>query len=239
MPAQPKDTQIHKNHRQRLKEQFRNTGLDGLTDIQVLELLLFYCIPRVDTNPIAHELLRRFETMDGILDAPPQELEQVKGMGPGAVDFLKLIRELDRYREIKRKKTPRFLKDIESCGQYLLPYFTNLQNETVFLLCLDAVCKVQSCRMVGEGSVNSANVPVRRIVEMALASKASSVVLAHNHPSGIALPSAEDIQTTRRVALALDAVEIVLTDHIIVAENDFVSLAQSGLYYPEDCRIGR
>ena len=237
MPSRPKADQIHKNHRKRLKEQFRQKGLDGMTKVQVLELLLFYCIPRVDTNPIAHELLQRFETLTGVLDAPPQELEQVDGIGPAAAEFLKLIRELDRYQEMERNKKPRFLSDIDACGQYLLPRFKNLQNETVFLLCLDAVCKVQSCRMVGEGSVNSANVPVRRIVEMALASKASSVVLAHNHPSGIALPSAEDIQTTRRVAAALDAVEIVLTDHIIVADGDFVSLVQSGLYNPEDCRV--
>ena len=237
MPARPQSDQIHKEHRKRLKEQFRKSGLDGLTDVQVLELLLFYCIPRVDTNPIAHELLNRFETLTGVLDAPPQELEMVKGMGPAAADFLRLVRELDRFREIERNKKPKILKTIDACGEYLLPYFTNLQNETVFLLCMDAVCKVQSCRMVGEGSVNSAGVPVRRIVEMALSSKASSVVLAHNHPSGLALPSAEDIQTTRRVAAALDAVEIVLADHIIVAGDDFVSLTQSGLYRQEDCRI--
>lgn len=238
MQSHPKTDQIHKEHRKRLKEQFRKTGLDGLTDVQVLELLLFYCIPRVDTNPTAHELLNRFGTLTGVLDAPTQELELVNGVGPAAADYLKLIRELDRYREMERNKKPKILKTIDACGDYLLPYFTNLQNETVFLLCMDAVCKVQSCRMVGEGSVNSAGVPVRRIVEMALSSKASSVVLAHNHPSGIALPSAEDIHTTRRVAAALDAVEIVLTDHIIVAGEDYVSLAQSGLYRQEDCRIG-
>lgn len=237
MPERKKTDEIHKNHRQRLKEQFRKNGLDGMTDIQVLELLLFYCIPRVDTNPIAHDLLRRFGSVTDVLDAPPQELEKVDGIGPGAADFLKLIRELDRYREMERRAKPRYLDTVEACGDFLVPCFKNLQNETVYLLCLDAACKLLSCRMVGEGSVNSAAVPVRRIVEMALASKASSVVLAHNHPSGIAVPSAEDILTTRRVAAALDAVEIVLTDHIIVADGDYVSLVDSDLYRPEDYRV--
>ena len=234
---EPSKEQVHKDHRRRLKEQFHKTGLDGLTEVQVLELLLFYCIPRVDTNPIAHGLLKRFGSLTAVLDAPPQELEAVAGIGPSSIDFLKLIRELDRYREMERNKKPQILKTVADCGDYLLPCFRNLQNETVFLLCLDAVCKVVSCQMVGEGSVNSASVPVRRIVELALASRASSVVLAHNHPSGVALPSTEDIQTTRRVAMALDAVEIVLTDHIIVAGEDYVSLSQSGLHHPEDCRL--
>ena len=237
MAQQDKVQPVHRDHRKRLKEQFRNSGLDGLTAIQVLELLLFYGIPRVDTNPIAHELLRRFGSLTAVLDAPPQELEAVPGVGPGAVDFLRLIRELDRYREMERRKTPRFLTTIEECGNFLIPCFHNLQNETVYILCLDAACKVLSCRMVGEGSVNSAGISVRRIVEMALASKASSVVLSHNHPSGVALPSAEDVMTTRRVAAALDAVEIILPDHIIVADGDFVSLTQSGLYDYRECRV--
>jgi DNA repair protein RadC len=94
-----------------------------------------------------------------------------------------------------------------------------------------------SCRLVGEGSVNSAAVPIRRIVEMALDAGATSVVLAHNHPSGIALPSGEDVQTTRRLAMALNAVEIALVDHIIVADEDYVSLVQSGMYRPADCEL--
>ena len=86
--------------------------------------------------------------------------------------------------------------------------------------------------MVGEGSVNSAGVPIRRVVEMALAANATTVLLAHNHPSGLATPSYEDIVTTRRLAAALDAVEIVLADHIVVADGDFVSMVQSGYYSP-------
>jgi DNA repair protein RadC len=118
----------------------------------------------------------------------------------------------------------------------LVPYYCGRRNETVFLLCLDAKCKVLCCKEVGEGSVNSASVPIRRIVEMALGANATSVVISHNHPSGLALPSDEDCQTTMRLARALDAVEITLVDHIVVAGDDFVSMAQSGKYHPDDCR---
>ena len=104
-------------------------------------------------------------------------------------------------------------------------------------MCLDAKCAVICCEKIGEGGVNSAGVPVRAIVEKALKADATSAILAHNHPSGLAFPSKEDIYTTRRVAAALDAVNIQLTDHIIVAEDDWVSLAQSGLYRYEDCRL--
>ena len=118
------------------------------------------------------------------------------------------------------------------CGAYLLPYFYAKRHETVMLLCLDAKCKVLCCKEVTEGSVNSASISVRRVVETALGANASTVVLAHNHPSGLAIPSAEDVQTTRRIAKALSLVEITLADHIVVAEDDFVSLAQSGLFHP-------
>ena len=115
-----------------------------------------------------------------------------------------------------------------------MPFFYGRRNETVYLLCLDAKCKVLCCKEIGEGSVNSAGVPIRRIVETALAANATSVVLAHNHPSGLALPSDADIQTTRRVAVALDAVEIGLIDHIVVADDDFVSMSQSGCYRADE-----
>ena len=116
-----------------------------------------------------------------------------------------------------------------------MPYFHGRRNEMVFLLCLDAKCKVLCCREIGEGSVNSASIPIRRVVEHALAANASSVILAHNHPSGIAVPSDEDKLTTYRVAAALKMVEIELVDHLVIAEDDYVSMRHSGIYDPEQC----
>jgi DNA repair protein RadC len=226
---------IHDGHRQRLKERFLREGLDNFEQHQVLELLLFYCVPRRDTNPIAHALLERFGSVAQVLEAPAAELMKVPGIGENAATFLTLINDVGRYYQVNRASVPVILNTVEQCGDYLVPRFYNRRNETVFLLCLDAKCKVLCCKEVGEGSVNSAAIPIRRVVEMALGANATSVVLAHNHPSGLALPSDEDVCTTRRVALALHAVDIPLVDHIVVADDDFVSMVQSGLYRPDDC----
>ena len=224
---------IHDGHRQRLKERFLSEGLDNFSDIQVLELLLFYAVPRQDTNPIAHALLGRFGTLAQVLEAPVAELEKVKGVGHSAAVLLSLSTELGRRYQVSKMMQTKILTSVEECGKYLVPHFFGRRNETVFILCLDAKCKVLGCVEVGEGSVNSAGVPIRRIVETALAYNATTVIMAHNHPSGLALPSGEDVQTTHRVAAALNAVEISLADHIVVADDDFVSIVQSGYYRPE------
>ena len=223
---------IHKEHRQRLKERFCREGLDNFNELYVLELLLFYCIPRKDTNPIAHRLLDYFGSLPAVLNASPEELKKVEGVGEATVTFLSLILQVDRYYHTSRAKPKEILRDSNECGKYMVPFFLNRDTENVFLLCLDAKCEVICCKKVGEGNVNSANIPIRRVVEMALGANATSVVLAHNHPSGLAIPSADDIQTTYRVAAALEAVEITLADHIVVADDDFVSMAQSGYYRP-------
>lgn len=221
---------IHKDHRQRVKNRFLKEGLDNFDELHVLELLLFYCIPRKDTNPIAHHLLDYFGSLSKVLQASAEELKQVEGVSDGVATFLSLITQVHRYYQVKDAESDKVLETLEACGKYLLPYFFGRDKETVFLLCLDAKRKVLCCRKIGEGSVNSANVPVRRVVEIALGANASTVVLAHNHPSGLAVPSADDVQTTYKVAAALDAVDIVLADHVIVCDDDYVSLAQSQYY---------
>ena len=222
------DGSLHKNHRKRLKERFRKDGMDSFTEYQVLELLLFYVIPRRDTNEIAHHLIERFGSLSMVLEAPIEELVKVEGVGPEAAQFLHMMPAVGRRYLVDKTVQSKVLKTIEECGRFLLPYFFGRQVETVFLLCLDAKCKVLCCREVGEGSVNSAGISVRKIVELALAANATAVVLAHNHPSGVAVPSLEDVQTTHRIADALRAVEVHLVDHIVVADDDFVSMIMSG-----------
>ncbi|MCI7097140.1 MAG: DNA repair protein RadC [Clostridiales bacterium] len=226
----------HDGHRERLRERFRKEGLANFQEHEVLELFLFYCLPRKDTNELGHALIKRFGSLANVLETPAEELAKLPGMGINAATFLTLIAQLERY-YLMHKNDEKILASLDDCGKYLENCFRNQRNETVMLLCLDAKCKVISCNEVGQGSVNSAAVPIRRVVEMALGVNASSAILAHNHPSGLAIPSGEDIQTTRRLALALDAVEIQLVDHIIVADSDYVSLRQSGLYHPDECRI--
>ena len=219
---------IHDGHRQRLKQRFLEEGLDNFTDIQVLELLLFYCIPRQDTNPIAHRLLDHFGSLSQVLEASPQQLQKVPGIGGNAATFLSLITEVGRYYQVDRCNRETVLREMEDCARYLLPFFFGRTVETVYLLCLDAKGKVLGCKEVGQGSVNSAGISVRKIVELALDTNASMVVLAHNHPSGVAVPSHEDVLTTQRIAAALNAVEVQILDHLVVADGDYVSIRQSG-----------
>lgn len=228
MQQQAKNTPIHHGHRSRLKEQFQKEGLDNFTEVQALELLLFPIIPRKDTNPIAHGLLNQFGSFAQVLEAPVEELKKVEGVGEATALYLHMILDAGRYYQISRSKHTKILSSLEKCGEYLVSFFYGKRVENIYLLCLDAKCMVLSCKKIGEGSVNSAGLSIRKIVEMALAANASAVVLAHNHPSGLAIPSEEDIMTTRKVAAALRAVDVQLVDHIVVADNDYVSMVQSG-----------
>lgn len=218
-------------HRQRVKERFRKEGLDHFDERYVLELLLFYCIPRQDTKELACRLLEHFGSIVQVLDATAEELERVPGVGEGVSTFLTLRKEVERYYQIRRAAQQEICLDsMEACAAYLRPYFLHKHNEMIYLLCLDAKCKVLACKLIGEGSVNSVNVPVRRVVEIALGANASSVIMAHNHPGGIALPSADDIQITARLAQALDAVEIQFVDHFIFSNGECSSMKTCGYF---------
>ena len=228
---------IHEGHRQRLKDRFRREGLDNFDELYVLELLLFYCIPRKDTNPIAHALLDRFTSIKQILEAPPAELKKVPGMGDSAATFLSLLNAFYRYYDEPSPDDEDILSTPKACSNYLAHFFRSRRNEVVYMLCLDAKYKLLCCKEMGEGSVNSAAVPIRRIVETALSINASMVVLAHNHPSGLAIPSPEDQLTTKQLAYALSAVDISLADHIVFAGKEYVSMRDTGMYNPDECCI--
>lgn len=228
---------IHDGHRERLRKRFKDEGLDGFSEIQTLELALFYAISRKDTNPIAHALLDHFGSIAQVLEAPVEELQKVPGVGESTAVYLRMITELGRFYMVSRTTQTKVLTTLEQCAEYMLPFFFGRRVETVFLLCLDAKCKVLCCKEVAEGSVNAAGISVRKVVETALGANATSVVLAHNHPSGVAVPSGEDVQTTRRIAAALAAVDVHLVDHIVVADEDYVSMAQSGVRFEDTVRV--
>lgn len=218
----------HDGHRERLKQRFLDHGLDALQDDQVLELLLFYALPRRDTNPLARKLLQHFGSIAAVLDAPLQELKAVGGIGDGAAALLLLINPLSRRYLLSRSSKGTVLGSTHACGEYLLPYFFGATEELVYLLCMDARCRVLGCRLLQRGNINSAAFSLRKAAEIAMSLNASSVILAHNHTSGVALPSQADFETTRRLRDALEPLDILLADHIVVADNDFVSMADSG-----------
>lgn len=220
---------MHEGHRQRMKQKFISSGIDGYESHEVLELLLYYSIPRKDTNEIAHRLLDHFGSFSAVLDAPIDTLSEIEGVGENTAVLLKLVPSLcrlyldDKYRNIKK------IISLDNVGDFLLNKFIGRTNETVYLLLMDNKFRELYCGIVNEGSVNSVDIYVRKIVELAMRYNASQAVLAHNHPSGIALPSNSDISTTISIKNALELVGVRLVDHIIVADDDYVSLAQSHL----------
>ena len=219
-------------HRDRMKDRFRMEGLDSFEPVHALELILFYAIPQKDTKTLARTLLDRFGSYTAVMEASIQELEAVPGVGKNISTYLNLFAAAGRYYQVQKTQQEIILDNTEKYGNYLLQRFYGRRMETVFLLCLDAKCKVLGCQLVGQGDVNSANIPMRRMVEIALATNATTVVLAHNHPSGLAIPSREDVLTTQQLAAALGAMDILLADHIVAADGDFVSMVQSGYYDP-------
>ncbi len=227
---------IHTKHRQRVKKRFLNEGLDHFEELHALELLLFYANPREDTNEIAHDLLIKFGSLRHVLEAPVEQLMTVNKIGEHAAILLSLVKGMAQKYMLSGDSTAP-LNTMEDCGRYLINRFIGKRDEVVMLLCLDAKRAPRCCRIVSEGSVNAAEISTRKVVEAALTVNATSAILAHNHPSGIAVPSMQDIVTTRRMGAALAAVDIILEDHIVVADRDYVSLRDSNYYNPEDCRM--
>lgn len=221
---------IHDGHRDRLRQRFINHGSDSLDDHNLLEMLLFYCIPRRDTNPLAHELINRFGSLSGVFAAPVEELCKVDGITRNAAVLIRLIPQIANRTAMSRAKNEfgNILDDPVSAGRYLMPRFSGERDEIVYMICMDSKCKILNTKLMFRGSVNSANISIRKIVENALIHNATKVVLAHNHVSGIALPSQADRETTIKIKNALSAVDVTLVDHIVVVEDDFVSMADSG-----------
>ena len=220
---------VHDGHRKRLKTQFLIHGED-FHDHQLLELLLCYAIPQGDVNGLAHALLDQFGSLAGVFDALPPSPTRADGVGEHTAVLLKLIPKLaGRYSTI-RSSPGDILASSRAARDYLLPYFqTGPRNEMVYLVCMDAKYKVLGCHKLGEGTVNAADITPRRVVELALAHNASAVLLAHNHVSGLALPSNADLLTTETLARVLREVGVELADHLIFTEDDMVSLKDSGL----------
>ena len=221
---------LHDGHRKRLKEQFLAHG-EAFHDHQLLELLLCYAIPQGDVNELSHVLLEKYGSLAGVLDALPQSLQQVPGVGEHTAVLLKLIPKLSgRYQE-GRASLGTILDTTQAAMDFLSPYFrSGGRNEMVYLVCMDAKYKVLGCHKLGEGSVNAADITPRKVVEMALSNNATTVLLAHNHISGLALPSEADLITTRRLWTVLYSVGVVLEDHLIFADDDMVSLKDSGVF---------
>ena len=224
----PQEKSLHTNHRQRMRKRFaQQGGFSGFAEHEVLEYILYLAIPRKDTNPLAHRLIDRFGSLAGVLDALPEELQSVKGVGEHAAILLKLFVEVDRRYIAQRAMPGTLVHTVEEAGQILRPYFVGARNEMVYVLCLDSKEKVLGVRKVSEGSLSVSEVNVRRVAEICLSLRASYFYLAHNHTSNLAMPSRDDWYTTDAVRAALEQVGVGMRDHLIFVDGDMVSLKQT------------
>lgn len=215
---------MHKDHRKHTKDRFLSEGLDSFEPHNVLELLLFYSIPQKDTNETAHMLINRFGSLSAVFDAPYDDLLTVPGISEHSATLIKLIPAISRRYAMEKNSKVTKLSSIEDIGKYLVARYLGVTEETVLLLLLDNKFGLIDCVKVHEGSVNSSAITMRKLIETALFKRASMVVLAHNHPSGEALPSSDDLFTTQQVKRAFDLVEIGMLAHIIVAGDTFTNI---------------
>ncbi len=216
----------HEGHRERLRERFEREGLSKFEPHNALELALFYAVPRKDTNELAHDLIERFGSFSEVLDAPIHELEQVKGIGHNTAVFISLMRDMQRFYQNDKANSSK-VAGHDEIVEYIFARLSHLKEEHVMLVCVDNRMNMICADILCEGSVNSAALSTRVVVNCALRHNAVAAILAHNHPRGYALPSRDDLQTTKIIREALATISVALIDHIICSPTDKLSLASS------------
>lgn len=223
---------MHKGHRQRMRERFCYDGLEGFAAHEVLELLLFYTRSRGNTNPLAHDLLDNFGSLKGVLEARPEQLMQVKGVGEETATLLSMMVPLFRKYQECLCEEREYIRNRRTAEEYCKALLAGHRTERFCVISLSADMKVLGRRTVGEGSLTEVPAYPRLIVETALNYNAYGVILCHNHPGGRAEPSQEDIAVTQSILTVLSQLNVLLLDHIIVSGNEVYSMTQHGHFSP-------
>ena len=224
MSSQNTKKSVHAGHRERVRENVLKNGFEQLEDHRLLELLLFYSIPREDTNELAHRLLNEFGGLASVVKASPKQLERVNGVGHNTALLLSGMGELC-VRVLKEgyvKKTP-YYNDSEIIN-LIKSHYVNEPNERFLLLCFDSGMRLKLAEFVSEGDSIKVDLDIKKLVSRVLECDANLVVVAHNHPNGSAVPSGADFSTTSNISVMLRSFNIVLMDHIIIGENSHYSM---------------
>lgn len=218
---------IHDGHRNRLRERFLKCGLEKFYDHQVIELLLFYGIPRKDTNDIAHKLIDRFGSFSGIFDAPVEALEKC-GLSYNCAVFIKLIPAvcsryyIDKYHHSEPDED----KDsIEELGEYFLPHFIGVNKEQLFIALFNEKGRLIYGDAVSRGSLCCSDVNVSKIISLCVENDAASIVVAHSHTNGISLPTKKDTDMIKRLKSSLKAIGVMLADFFIIADMQYTAIS--------------
>jgi DNA repair protein RadC len=229
--AADKQTSVHAGHRMRVRQKFMDHGLDVFSDHEVLELLLFFALPRGDVNVYAHELINQFETLHGVFAATYTALKSVSGVGENAAFLIRLVSQLERRIRISgdKHRGKQRIRSSDDAGNILVSYFADAIEEQFYIMTLTASGEVIHIRLLQTGSASGINLDFRKLISFALNDGAVAIIAAHNHLSGVALPSRADIATTAKLAELLALIDVKLADHLIVSDNDWVSMKESGL----------
>jgi len=216
-------------HRKRLRERMRRAGAQGLQDYELLELLLTYAIPRKDLKPLAKDLIQQFHSLTGVMDATPEELRKVFGVGPRAARLISLVKEIGVVYLAEGMKKRDLLSSPQAVVDFARLKLAGSHHEVFMVICLNTKNEVLHHETVHEGTIDRAVIYPRRIVETALAHHAAGLLLVHNHPSGHTEPSEEDQQITDAIVRAAATVDIRVLDHIIVGKQGYLSFVERGL----------
>lgn len=223
------DKKLHEGHRQRVKNRYLTEGLDTFEDHQVLEMLLFFCIPMKDTNELAHKMIREFGSLAGLFEADPKDISRRCGVSENTAILVSLTPSLARrYFKGKWGDKPN-INSSSKAGDYIVSLFAGRTYEVFFVVCLDSQNCVNHAALVHEGTLNEVPVYPRLIVELVLRHQANSVILAHNHPGGSMNPSQDDVEITKKVISALEPISVKVLDHIIVAGDKYMSFKEKNL----------
>ena len=212
-----------------MKERFRSDGADSLRDHELLELLLYYAIPRADTNELAHSLMERFCTLRGVLEAPVEALASVPNVGDNTATLLKAVAAVHHRVRLESTEEERTLNTSADAAAFLAPRFLSADCECVYLLCLDGRKRVTCCELVARGEPTQVEISVREVVALALRNGAQGVILSHNHPDAPAIPSREDECVTLQIRDALSTIGVTLVDHVVFSDSEYVSMADCGI----------
>ncbi len=203
-------------HRERMRQRFLANGFNGFQPHEIIELMLFYTIPRQDTNKIAHELINTFHTISGVLDADIQDLCKIKGISHNSALYLKMLPAFFREYEISKRSGEISFADYDEAIKYIKSLYISETHEKVYVICLDAQAKIVSTTEISSGTFTATAFNNRSIAEAALKSGCDRIVLIHNHPDGNPVPSDKDVYCTTSLAKFLKSLGVTLEDHCIV-----------------------
>lgn len=218
----------HQEHRQRMKKRVRENGLDSLVEHEVLEYMLYYSIPRKDTNSLAHDLIQRFGGFCQVLEATPEELMEVDGIGQGTAEYLQVFLDVERYYRRQKLGKRITLKSAESCKEFAQSLPWSRRDEMCYVILMNDRLNPVETVLAGQGTPNKVKLEYDKVLRAVGRFSATNAVMVHNHPSGMAWPSNVDIVATKQLADMLHNVRVTLLDHLIVAGDEVCSLKELG-----------